>query len=307
MSSSLVCAQPATSHPELFVAKIGPAGLLQYLAAAPRLNRVTPASRLEVRPAPDMVPVGIREIDALTGGLPRGCLTEICGPASSGRTSLLLASLAAATRRGEACALVDVSDAFDPQSASATGVNFRNLLWIRCGAGNHLPQHNQKVSRQKDSSSSLKTAVEKQEEENRKAEWTRLEQALKTVDLLLQSGGFGMVAIDLSDVLETFARRISLTSWFRFRRSVENTPTVLLVTGQSPCARTCASSLLRLEEQSAVMKKLSVVSSQPSVLVSHAQLFGGLRVQVELQRSRMERKPMQPASATLVSKTAWTG
>src|SRR5215468_7579840 len=78
---------------------------------------ITPASRLEVRPAPEMVSSGIRELDALTGGLPRGCLTEICGPASCGRTSILLAALAHTTQRGEVCALVDANDAFDPTSA----------------------------------------------------------------------------------------------------------------------------------------------------------------------------------------------
>src|SRR5271155_4677163 len=95
-----------------------PTLVFQRLSAIPKLAGVTSASRLEVRPAPQMVSSGVREIDALTGGLPRGCLTEICGPASSGRTSLLLAALAAATQRQEACALVDVSDAFDPLSAA---------------------------------------------------------------------------------------------------------------------------------------------------------------------------------------------
>src|SRR5579864_5781726 len=84
------------------------------LASDPRLSSITPASRLDVRPAPVMASSGILAIDVLTGGLPRGCLTEICGPASSGRTTLLLAALAAATRRGEFCVVVDASDALDP-------------------------------------------------------------------------------------------------------------------------------------------------------------------------------------------------
>ena len=96
---------------------------------------MTAASRLEVRPAPEMVSSGIREIDELTGGLPRGCLSEICGPASSGRTSVLLAALAAATRRQEVCALVDTTDALDAVSAAAAGVELERLLWIRCSAG----------------------------------------------------------------------------------------------------------------------------------------------------------------------------
>src|SRR5437879_5326885 len=87
-----------------------PALVLKRLAALPKLAGVTPAARLEVRGSPEMVSSGIWEIDALTGGLPRGCLSEICGSASSGRTSVLLATLAAATHREEICALVDATD-----------------------------------------------------------------------------------------------------------------------------------------------------------------------------------------------------
>src|SRR5207302_2808793 len=134
MSSLLVCAQPATGRPEAFLAREGPALLLKHLSAVPRLSRVTPASRLEVRTAPEMVSSGIAEIDSLTGGLPRGCLTEICGPASSGRTSFLLAAMAAATQREEVCALVDTSDALNPQSAAAAGMDLKKMLWVRCSS-----------------------------------------------------------------------------------------------------------------------------------------------------------------------------
>src|SRR5258708_30958673 len=80
-----------------------------------------------------MVSSGIPQLDLLTGGLARGCLTEICGTASSGRTSVLLLALARATQRGEVCALVDASDAFDPASAAAAGMEMSRLLWVRCG------------------------------------------------------------------------------------------------------------------------------------------------------------------------------
>src|SRR5580698_4569569 len=105
----------------------------ERLSAMPKLAGITSASQLEVRPTPQMVSSGVREIDALTGGLPRGCLTEVCGPASSGRTSVLLAALAAATQRQEVCALVDISDAFNPHSGADAGVDFERLLWVRCG------------------------------------------------------------------------------------------------------------------------------------------------------------------------------
>lgn len=160
----------------------------------------------QVRPAPELVRTGVSEVDAATGGLPRGTLTEIFGPASSGRTSLLTSILAAATERQEICALVDAEDAFDPASAAAAGVHLERLLWIRCG---HNAEH-----------------------------------ALKAADLLVQGGGFGLVAMDLGDTPPPTARRISLTSWFRLRRAVENTPTVLVAVAQQSNAKTCASLML---------------------------------------------------------------
>src|SRR5579872_5405203 len=80
----------------------------------------------------ETVSSGIEEIDCLTGGLPRGSLTEIYGPAGSGRMSLLVSALAARTGESEACALVDGRDAFDPCSAKAAGVKLDRLLWVRC-------------------------------------------------------------------------------------------------------------------------------------------------------------------------------
>src|SRR5271157_3290528 len=87
----------------------------------------------QARPAPELVSSGVPAVDRVTGGLPRGCLTEIFGAASSGRTSLLVSILAEATARQEVCALVDAEDAFDPASAAATGVRLDRLLWVRCG------------------------------------------------------------------------------------------------------------------------------------------------------------------------------
>ncbi len=62
----------------------------------------------------ESVPTGIADLDALTGGLPRGAITEIFGPPSSGRTASMVSILREATAGGEVCALVDGNDAFDP-------------------------------------------------------------------------------------------------------------------------------------------------------------------------------------------------
>jgi hypothetical protein len=165
---------------------------------------------------PDLVPTGIPEIDSATGGLPRGALTEIVGPASSGRTSLLHSILAGAAARDEVCALVDAEDAFSPHDAAiagAAGCILNRLLWVRCA---HNAEH-----------------------------------ALKATDLLIQGGGFGLVILDLGDTPPASARRISLTSWFRLRRAVEHTPTVFIALARQPNARTCASLVIECSRANA--------------------------------------------------------
>jgi recombination protein RecA len=108
---------------------------------------------------------------------------------------------------------------------------------------------------------------------------------------MLQSGGFGLVAIDLGDVPDSAARRIPLASWFRFQRAVEPTSTVLLVVAQAPCAQTCASVLIKL---SALSFQLSAKSGLGP---AHAQILDGLHIEGELLRSRMQRKPSQSVAA----------
>ena len=285
MTPVLACAPAALRRPVAFAPQEEPALVLKRLFAIPKLASVTPASRLEVRPAPEMVSSGILEIDDLTGGLPRGCLSEICGPTSSGRTSALLAALAAATRREEVCTLVDTTDAFDPVSAAAAEVDFERLLWVRCGdrrpgALDSRPQ-----------TSDLKSDARGPTPEVRP-----LEHALRVTDLLLQSGGFGLVAIDLGDVPLHTARRIPLTTWFRFQRAVEHTPTVLFVVSPAPCAPTCASLLLKVQA-SEVGRRAS-----GKLLPTHAQLLNGLQIQGELLRSRLERKPARSVTTAFATK-----
>jgi RecA/RadA recombinase len=85
---------------------------------------------------PALLPCGLPGIDALLeGGFPGGRISEIVGPASSGRTSLAMALLAHTTREGgELVAVVDHADAFDPLSAVAAGVDLDRILWARVSA-----------------------------------------------------------------------------------------------------------------------------------------------------------------------------
>jgi len=241
------------------------------------------ASALE-RPSPEMVPSGVPAIDALTGGLPRGALTEIVGPASSGRTSLLLSTLAQATARQEACALVDACDAFDPESAVAAGVDLKHLLWVRCRVpGPLLPLERAGTGKKADPGA-------------------HVEQALKTADLLLQSGGFGVLVIDLGDVPPAIARRVPLTSWFRFRRAVENTPTVLLALEQQAYAKAAASLVLGFTCRDFRWKTIANQSAP-----CHTRLLGEIEIGTEVLRSQFAlKKRPSSAHAHYVLPSAWS-
>jgi hypothetical protein len=272
---------------------------------------------LRERAAPRMVPTGLAAFDALTGGLPRGALSEIAGPVSSGRTGVILAALAQATLRREVCALVDASDSFDPASAATAGVDLDRLLWVRCNERSRLPLHKDLSSR---------------------AALGRLEQVLKVTDLLLQGGGFGMVVLDLGDIPVESARRVPLTSWFRFRRAVEPTATVLLLVEQEPCAKTCASLVVRLERKAVCARDSvaaparvepggwQIVSHSDSCIpennvVSHAALLRGMQLWAEVVRSSIlpgakavldgnssswtQHKPAQRANVNFELRTAW--
>jgi len=109
--------------------------------------------------APHHLPSGIDALDtALGGGFPRGRLTELSGPRSTGCTGLACAVAARTTQAGETIAWVDPQDALEPDAAAAAGIALARTLWVRPRA---VPD------------------------------------ALRATEILLGAGGFGLVVLDL--------------------------------------------------------------------------------------------------------------
>jgi len=215
-------------------------------ALAPRVPVVFSTCTPTARP---LQATGIAALDHLLGGgLPVGAVCEVFGPECSGRTSIALSLVAQVTRQGSACAWIDVADALDPESAAACGVDLPRLLWVRCA----------------------ENAAAKPRARGKP--WSRLDQALRAADLVLQAGGLGVVVFDMGAVSPEHALRVPLASWFRFRQAAERTQSTFLLLSQISCAKSCSAVQLRL--------------NRAKTRHENHQVMSGLQFQAELVRDR---------------------
>jgi hypothetical protein len=167
---------------------------LEDLLRHRRLQADGPPLRGEdLRPRP--LATGVPEVDGLLGGgLPRGQVSEIHGPASSGRTALAVSIVARTTRGGALVAWVDPGDRFDPGGAAEAGVDLRRVLWLRGGAPGT----------------------------------TGLGRAVAAVGTVLGSGLFEVVVLDVvGQGGET--RRLPGATWIRLQRLIELQPLALVL------------------------------------------------------------------------------
>jgi hypothetical protein len=157
---------------------------------------------------------GLPGIDGpLGGGLRRGQVSEVVGTRSAGRTTVLCRMCAAATARGEVVALIDTCDRFDPGSAAEAGVDLSRVLWVR--------------------------------------ERGDAPRALKALNLVVQAGGFGLVAFDLADVASPGLRQFPYTTWMRIARVIEGSPTAVVLLGAEHIARSPGGATIALERPAA--------------------------------------------------------
>jgi hypothetical protein len=230
--------------------------LTRQLRSARELGRahaetaaITAAARTE--PLVTAVPA-VDEL--LAGGLPRGRMVEIVGGRSSGRFSTVLAALAAATRAGEAAALVDLGDGLDPQAAAALGMDLSRLLWLR-------PLH--------------------------------LKQALAATEILL-GGGFPMVALDLGSPPVPSGRggRAGEAAWLRLARAAQAQGAALLIASPYRISGIAAAAVLQAGRGRAHWLGIGMATAAGSAAAA-PRLLGGLSSQMAIERCRGRQLPAE--------------
>jgi recA bacterial DNA recombination protein len=177
---------------------------------------LVPAREIEAREQRQRLSTGIAALDErLGGGWPRGAVAELCGPRGHGRTAILLASLAAALRQGEAAALVDFDGAFDPRTAHHAGVPLERLLWVRAPGG-----------------------------EGRSGIVKRTLRLLSAAEAVVAAGGFGLLVLDLGESTPF----IPGSAWLRLRRVTGAPGTVVLAVALRPVPGLLGSASVTLHE-----------------------------------------------------------
>jgi hypothetical protein len=130
--------------------------------------------------------------------------------------------------------------------------------------------------------------------------WSRLDQALRATDLLLQAGGFSAIVLDMASIAPEFALRVPLATWFRYRAAAERTHASVLLLTQHACTKSSAGLVLHC---------------QPSQIdPDSTTVFTGSNHRVEIARERFakvvdfdRRKPPQSDHSILwQSRTPWS-
>ena len=133
--------------------------------------------------------------------------------------------------------------------------------------------------------------------------WGRMEQALRSADLLLQAGGFSAIVLDMGSLAPEFVSRVPLATWYRYRTAAERTQASILLLTQYGCAKSSADLVLQLQTA-------KPICDEPTI-------FSGIQPRVEVLRQRysaplskvvpMRKPPQHENYATWLSRTVWAG
>ena len=133
--------------------------------------------------------------------------------------------------------------------------------------------------------------------------WSRIDQALRVADLLLQGGGFSAIVLDMCSIAPEDVLRIPLSTWFRYRAAAERTQTSILLLTQHPCAKSSAELLLRLEPGGVHHEGSTVLNGIEHRLEVARRRFAQTGTNV----APLCKLPQSATSANWCSRSPWAG
>ena len=195
------------------------------LSLADLRAHLVPARDIEARERRARLSTGSAALDRLLGGgWPRGAVSEVRGARGQGRTSVLLASIAATMQAGHATALIDFGGAFDPRTAARAGVVLERLLWVRAPTT---------------TASADQAGTDRPGRPRRSPERILLSAA----ETIVSAGGFGLLALDFGERMPS----IPSATWIRLRQLVTGPGTVVLVVTAHPVGSLFGATSLSLD------------------------------------------------------------
>jgi hypothetical protein len=133
--------------------------------------------------------------------------------------------------------------------------------------------------------------------------WPRIEQGLRTADLILHSRGFSAIVLDMGSIAPEYASRVQLATWFRYRAAAERSRASFLLLTQYSCAKSSAELVLRFYPGNPHSSDTTVLS--------------GMEHRVEVTRRRFTQTPSNvvplrkpPQRATVAgwsTRNTWAG
>jgi len=222
------------------------------------------------------------------------------GPECSGRTSVALSLIARLTEANKVCAWIDTSNTFDPGSAAAVGVDLAKLLWVRCG-----------VQRATESQASrrfvltcepnIEAATRTVRTSRRPKHYDTIEQGLRSADLILQTGGFSALVLDLGSIAPEHVSRIELSTWHRYRVAAERTQAMVLLLTQYPCAKRSSELQLRFSSATESEDETTVFSA----IEPNAEIVRRRFVQAESNVIPLHKPPQNQRISHWQHRTTW--
>jgi hypothetical protein len=133
--------------------------------------------------------------------------------------------------------------------------------------------------------------------------WSRIEQALRVTDLLLQAGGFSAIVLDLGSIAPEHVSRIPLATWFRYGAAAERCRTSVLLLTQHACSKSSAGLVLRLKAGPPLCGESTVLAS----LERHVEVSRQRFTEASAKVVPFRKPPQRASGADWQSKTAWAG